>query len=69
VLDGGPGVDRLDGNSHSDTCIGGTGFDTFVNCETVDDDPAPADCGDGSCDPGEDSCSCETDCGAPAKSP
>ncbi len=35
VLDGGDGDDSLDGGGHDvkDTCIGGLGADTFVNCE------------------------------------
>ena len=48
----------------TDTCIGGGGTDTFVSCEIVDDDP-PGECGDSTCEAGEDSCSCEADCGAP----
>ena len=63
VLDGGPGDDHLDGGWHSDTCIGGGGNDAYVSCEDVVDTPAV--CDDGTCDDGEDSCSCPQDCGVP----
>jgi hypothetical protein len=63
VLDGGLGDDYLDGGWHTDTCFGGGGNDTYVSCE--DENDTPAVCDDGTCDAGEDSCSCPEDCGDP----
>jgi Ca2+-binding RTX toxin-like protein len=63
MLHGGPGDDHIDGGWHSDTCVGGGGNDNYFNCELAD--ASIPLCGDGTCDTGEDSCSCSEDCGAP----
>ncbi|UCC14722.1 MAG: hypothetical protein JSW21_01825 [Gammaproteobacteria bacterium] len=66
MLDGGLGDDHIDGGWHTDTCVGGGGNDSYFNCESVED--SVPFCGDAFCNLGEDSCSCEADCGAPPAS-
>ena len=66
LLDGGLDKDFIDGGWHTDTCVDSNDSnddDKFFNCELFVES-APF-CGDGIRDPGEDSCSCPEDCGAP----
>jgi Ca2+-binding RTX toxin-like protein len=67
AVDGGGSNDEIHGDGGDDVIFGGVGSApaSGVGCETVHDDPADPECGDGSCDAGEDSCSCAEDCGKP----
>ncbi len=65
----------------TDVCSAGTCSNTPISCDDGDpctsdtcsggvcsNNPLPTCCGDGFCDPGEDSCNCPSDCGAPPAS-